>query len=322
MAFGPRLGPDQDHWKSGISQARSRLGSAPLEHLYRSCVQPIAATDTQGAWYQDRRLVSLDSSTLDLPDEVANRRHFGGPGTYNGPSSFPQLRFATLAEIGTHVLFGAEMDNYRTSEVALAKRVVERLEPGLLCLADRGFFGFDLWQQAQAKGADLLWRAPKTAALPVDTALPDGSYLSQLTKSRRRALKNPPPGLPVRVVEYRIEGVDKEPIIYRLVTTLLDHERTSAIDLAKLYQQRWEIETAFDELKTHLRGPRLCLRSKTPDLVRQEFFGLLLAHFAVRGLMHEAARDANEDPDKLSFVHSLNVIRRKASLAISLSPST
>lgn len=226
---------------------------------------------TLGAWYRGRRLVSLDGSTLDLPDEASVRASFGGPSTYNDRSPFPQARFVTLAEVGTHVLFGAEVGSYSKSEVALAKTVIKRLDDGMLCLADRGYFGFGLWQQAARTGADLLWRAPSSVKLPVETALPDGSYLSQLNTWRRRNLTPKGQGMPVRVVEYRIDGVGKDGEVYRLVTTILDHEQAKASDLAKLYHQRWEIETAFDEVKTHLRGARLCLRSKTPDLVRQEF---------------------------------------------------
>ena len=249
------------------------------------------------------------------------RAHFGGPSTYNDRSPFPQARFVTLAEIGTHVLFGAEVESYAKSEVALAKTVIKRLDDSMLCLADRGYFGFDLWQQATETGAELLWRAPSSIKLPVETALPDGSYLSHLNTWRRQNLTPKRQGMPVRVVEYRVDGAGKDGEVYRLVTTILDHERAEASDLAKLYHQRWEIETAFDELKTHLRGARLCLRSKTPYLVRQEVFGMMLAHFAVRGLMHEAALQADQDPDRLSFVHSLNIVRRKASLAATLSPS-
>jgi hypothetical protein len=102
----------------------------------------------------------------------------------------------------------------------------------------------------------------------------------------------------------------REPL-YRLLTTILDPDAAPAHELAVLYHERWEIETALDELKTHLRGARIVLRSKTPDLVHQEFYGLLMAHFAIRGLMHEAALKADEDPDRLSFVHAVRVIRRK-----------
>lgn len=189
----------------------------------------------------------------------------------------------------------------------------------MLCLADRGFAGFPLWKQASSTGADLLWRTRNDRTVAVETILPDGSYLGRLRL--RHAKAGQEESRLVRVIEYRIEGVEwSRNEHYRLMTTLLDSDEFPAEELAQLYQQRWEIETAFDELKTHLRGARMCLRSKTPELVRQEFYGLMLAHFAVRGLMHEAAQKANVDPDALSFTHSLRVLRRALPIAPALSP--
>jgi hypothetical protein len=209
------------------------------------------------------------------------------------------------------VLFGSALGGYRAGEVILAEAVVPHLGAGMLCLADRSFLGFDLWQQARATGADLLWRVKRNMRLPVEKRLPDGSYLSTIyatQKDRRRGRGV----VAVRVIEYTLQGVRNAEPIYRLMTTILDHEQAPAAELAALYPERWEIETALDELKTHLRGgAHIVLRSKTPDLVRQEFWGFLLAHFAVRGLMHEAALAANEDPDRLSFTHAVRVIRRK-----------
>jgi len=182
--------------------------------------------------------------------------------------------------------------------------VVPALQAGMLCLADRQFFGHALWQAAAATGADLLWRGKQNLRLPRETVLADESYLSTVyahEKDRRRATH----GVRVRVVEYRLENVaDAEPL-YRLLTTILDPAQAPAADLAALHHERWEVEGALAELKTQLRGARAVLRSKTPDLVRQEFWGLLLAHFAVRGLMHEAALRADEDPDRLSFLRAV-----------------
>jgi hypothetical protein len=191
----------------------------------------------------------------------------------------------------------------------------------MLCLADRPFFGHALWQAATATGADLLWRVKHNLRLPRETRLADGSYLTTIypgEKDRRHQAN----GGQVRVVEYRLEGIAGAEPLYRLVTTILDPAAAPATELAALYHERWEIETALDELKTHLRGARMILRSKTPELVRQEFWGLLLAHFAVRGLMHEAALRADEDPDRLSFLHAVRVVRRKLPLFVALSPST
>jgi IS4 transposase len=194
------------------------------------------------------------------------------------------------------------------------------LQRGMLCLADRQFFGFALWQQARATGADLLWRIKKNIRLPCEQRLPDGSYLSQLCAGEhdRRHKTN---SVPVRVIAYRLDGVEGAEPLYRLVTTLLDPDQAPARELAALYHERWEIETALDELKTHLRGPRIVLRSKTPDLVRQEFYGLMMAHFAIRGLMHEAALRADADPDRLSFLHAVRVVRRKLAAFAALPPS-
>ena len=305
---------------SGISQARSRLGWEPLRQLHDEVVMPIAVKATKGAWYGQWRLVSLDGSTLDVADENGNDEAFGRPGASRGESAYPQIRFVSLAEIGTQVLFGTQMAGYTTSEIALSKDVLRSLKKGMLCLADRNFFGFQLWSQAVATGADLLWRVKKNTRLDCEKRLPDGSYLSRIFPSehdRRHKTK----GVIVRVIEYQLDGVaDAEPI-YRLVTTILDHEKAPATELAALYHERWEIETAFDELKTHLRGARIVLRSKTPDLVRQEFYGLLMAHFAVRGLMHEAALKANEDPDRLSFLHAVRIVRRKLTVYGAIPPS-
>jgi len=128
-------------------------------------------------------------------------------------------------------------------------------------------------------------------------------------------------GVELRVVDYRLEGVEGAEPIYRLVTTLLDPTQAPAAELAALYHERWEIETALDELKTHLRGAKIVLRSKTPDLVRQEFYGLMMAHFAIRELMHQAALKADEDPDRLSFIHAVRIIRRKLATFSALPPS-
>ncbi len=306
--------------KSGISQARTRLGWTPVKQLHDEVVKPIATKSTKGAWYRRWRLVSLDGSTLDIADQEENEKVFGRPGSSRGSSAFPQLRFVSLLENGTHVMFGTQLGGTATGETALAKGVIASLAKGMLCLADRNFFGFELWRQGSSTGADLLWRIKKNISLPCEKWLPDGSYLSRIYESQKDQRKKQN-GIVVRVIEYRLEGVaDSEPI-YRLLTTILDHEDGTAAELAALYHERWEIETALDELKTHLRGAKIVLRSKTPDLVRQEFYGLMMAHFAIRGLMHEAALKADEDPDRLSFLHAVRVVRRKMAGFVSIPPS-
>jgi len=306
--------------KSGISQARTRLGYEPVVALHDNVVKPIATKRTQGAWYHDWRLVSLDGSTMDIADTQENRETYGRPGASRGKSAYPQLRFVSLVENGTHGLFGTRMGPYSTGEITLAKDVIPNLKPGMLCLADRNFLGFELWEQARTTGADLLWRGKKSLVLPRCKCFADGSYLSILYPSLRDR-RHKTNGVEVRVIEYTLEGVSGGDPMYRLLTTILQPEKAPANELAALYHERWEIETALDELKTHLRGSQVVLRSKTPTLVKQEFFGLLLAHYAIRGLMHEAALKNDIDPDTLSFTHAVRVIRRKLPHFVSIPPS-
>ena len=312
-------GPLKITTKGGISQARSRLGFEVMQRLHDDLVGPIATEKTKGAWYQGWRLVSLDGSTFDVADDPALEAAFGRPGASQGESAFPQVRIVSLVENGSHVLFATQMAGCSTSELALAKDVVPALSAGMLCLADRNFFGFDMWALAQGTGADLLWRIKQGRDMPEDERLADGSYLSRVYPGDHR--KRHSDGIKVRVIDYRLYGVaDAEPM-YRLVTTILEPAQASAQELAALYHERWEIETVFGELKTHLRGSKIVLRSKTPDLVRQEIYGLLMAHFAIRGLMHEAALQADEDPDRLSFLHAVRVMRRKLAAFGGVPPS-
>jgi hypothetical protein len=306
--------------KSGISQARSRLGPEPLKQLYEAVVCPIAEERTRGAWYRQWRLISLDGSTLDVADTAENEAAFGRPGASRGSSAFPKIRFVALLENGTHVLWKARMAAYGTDEITLARGVVPALRKGMLCLADRFFPSDKLWQAAAKTGADLLWRVRQNARLEVDQRLPGGSYLSRIcasTSDRRNHRK----AILVRGIEYRLKDVPGADPICRLITTLLDPAAAPAKELAALYHERWEIETALDELKTHRRGARIVLRSKTPELARQEFYGLLMAHYAVRGLMHEAALQAAEDPGRLSFVHAVGVVQRRMARFVAIPPS-
>jgi hypothetical protein len=305
--------------KSGISQARSRLGSEPLRRLYHHAVVPIAEARTRGAWYRTWKLVTIDGSSLDVADTEENEKTFGRPGASRGQSAFPQIRLVSLVENGTHVLFGSQIAGCRTGEASLAEPTISFLQEGMLCLADRNFFSYKLWTKAAKPGVALLWRVKVGLNLPCHQRLPDGSYLSKIYRSTydRQKDRN---GVVVRVIEYTLEGVaDAEPF-YRLMATILDPNEAPANELAALYQERWEIETALDELKTHLRGARIVLRSKTPELVRQEAYGLLLAHFAIRGLMHEAALKGDVDADQLSFLHSVHVVKRKLQRFVAASP--
>jgi len=303
--------------KSAIFQARARLGSAPLAALFERVAAPIGGAQTPGVWLAGRRLVAVDGTCLDVADTPVNAEHFGRPGVNKGEqAAFPQARVVALAECGTHAIFAARVGAYTQSETTLTSSLLDRLEPGMVLLADRGFFSYALWRQAIATGADQLWRIRTDPAGPKPVHvrdLPDGSWLAHLRRSTPAAARREEPML-VRVVDYTVDdgrrtGRD-EPTTYRLFTTLLDPDQVTAVDLAAAYAQRWEIELAFDELKTHQRGPRTVLRSKSPDLVLQEIWGHLCCHYAIRSLMAAAATHAGHDPDRVSFVAALRITRQ------------
>src|SRR6185295_8565053 len=302
---------------SAISQGRTRLGWQPLRALYEAVVRPIAIRSTKGAWYRRWRLVSLDGSTLDVADTKQNERAFGRPGSARGKSGFPQLRFLTLLENGTHVLFGAELGSYSTSEAKLAKKVVARLPSDALCLADRYFFSYPLWQAALMSGAALLWRLRSDLVLPKLERLSDGSYLTKIYPSSRARARDIG-GIPARLITYRLGKGRGE---YRLLCSIMNPRKAPALDLVNLYRRRWTIETVLAELKTRLRGPRVVLRSRVPNLTRQDFWALLLAHFGVRALMHEAALEEKIEAGDLSFTHALRTIARYLPLYVSFFPS-
>jgi hypothetical protein len=298
--------------KSAIFKARQRLGPEPLELLFGAVASPLANESTRGAFYRGLRLMSLDGTCLDVADTPANDRAFGRPGSSRreGGGAFPQLRLVGLSESGTHAITGAALGPYTSSEQELTDQLLGTLGSGMLCLADRGFYSFERFQKARATGAQLLWRVKSNMVLPRERPLPDGSYLSTVYAfSDRHAHRE---GAQVRVVEYRIDdpGVPQAEQRYRLLCTIEDPERAPASELAVLYSERWELEGTLDELKTHQRGPRVVLRSKQPDGVYQEAYGYLCTHYAIRRLMHDAALQADLDPDRLSFIRSLRAARR------------
>ncbi len=305
--------------KSAVFQARARLGSEPIEALFSRVAAPLAGAETPGAFLGGRRVIAIDGTCLDVADTPENHAFFGRPGVMKGEqAAFPQARVVAVAECGTHAIVDATVGKYTTPENSMAIELINRLQPGTLLLADRGFCGFPLWSRAAATGADLLWRAmPNMKPRPVET-LADGSWLAELRPSGHAGRKATP--LTIRVIDYRIDDgrTNEEP--YRLFTTILDPEDVSALDLAAAYTERWEIESAFDELKTHQRGPRTVLRSKSPDLVLQEVWGHLCCHYAIRTLMWEAADQAGVDPDRVSFVAALRIARRSISVARDFSP--
>jgi len=241
--------------KSAIFQARARLGFEPIAGLFEAVAGPLATADTPGCWLAGRRLVAIDGTCLDVADTDSNDEFFGRPGTMKGERcAFPQARVVAVAECGTHAIFDATVGPYRTGENTLAGEVIDRLEPEMLLLADRGFCGFPLWSRAVATGADLLWRA-KTNTKPghLET-LEDGSWLATFAPSgKARATTDP---LVIRVIDYTIDDGRHNDDTYRLFTTILDPADASAVELAAAYSQRWEIEIAFDELP-----------ARTPDRV-------------------------------------------------------
>jgi hypothetical protein len=309
--------------KAALFKARARLGPEPLRALFEAAAVPLAAAQTKGAWYRGWRLMSIDGTCIDVADTPANEAEFGRPGSGrgSGPVGFPQVRVVGLGECGTHALIAVAMGPYGTGEATLARKLLGSLGEGMLVLADRYYYSFALWNAARATGAQLLWRTKANHVLPVGQRLADGSYLSRL---REVIGHHYGPGQTVvRVIEYGVDDPGRpaaEPR-YRLITTITDPQAAPAAELAALYPQRWEFETALDELKTHQRGPRVVLRSKTPGGVRQELYGYLCVYYAIRWLMHAVALEAGEDPDRLSFTRTLRAARRTTASHPGFSPS-
>ncbi len=305
--------------KSAISQARTRLGPQVMRRLADRVLRPLAISGAPGAWYRGLRVMALDGSCMDVADEAANAAYFGYPGVSRGQAAFPQARVLGLVECGTHAVVAAGIAPYSHSEQVMAAELLPaKLSADMLVLADRNFYGFKLWQIACASGAKLAWRVKSNLGLPVQQLLADGSYLSTVFDSADRARLS---GQVVRVIDYTLQD-SATPVhdSYRLVTNLLDPQAAPALELAALYHERWEIEGVFDEFKTHLRANSTVLRSKTPELVEQELWGLLLAHFAIRQLMAQAAWPRGLDPDRLSFTHAVRVIKRKMPQAAAVPP--
>ncbi|MFK0113855.1 IS4 family transposase [Streptomyces sp. NPDC091217] len=299
--------------KSSLFRARQRLGSEPLRVLFATTAKPMGTEATPGCFWRGLRLLAVDGTCWDVADSPANEAAFGRPVNSRGhdKSSFPQVRMACLIEVGTHLVLDAELAGCRTGEVTLVNRLPRSCGPGELVLADREFPGVPLWRAFTDSGADLLWRVPANRVLPVDRQLRDGSWLSRIHATTDRAHRDP---VTVRVVAYQLHGTARKGEDYRLVTTLLDARRHPARQLAALYQERWETEAVFAELKTHQRGAHVVLTSKTSDGVLQQIWAHLLVHHALRELMVRTAATRGLDPDRVSFIETLRSARDSVTL--------
>jgi hypothetical protein len=323
---------------SALCQARKRLGEEPLRVLFDRVAIPMTGPGGGRGWFHGWRIMALDGVMLDMPDTPANVEAFGRSGNSIGDGPFPQARIIALSECGSRAIVGAEIGQCHAGERELARELLDLLEPDMLVLADRGFYSYDYWKEVRAHDAQLLWRIKTHINLPVYEMLPDGSYLSALAPKSMRSDIARGKGrriehyeIPVRVIDYTITnrgttdtGKPKtEPETIRLITSIIDPDLAPAAELAALYHQRWEIELAFDEIQTHQMGRPRVLRSRSPEMVRQEIWALLLTHYAIRHLMHEAAADdpdVQADLDRLSFMRTLRVIRRQVTDQAAFSP--
>jgi len=322
---------------SGITQARKRLGPKVLAEVFDAVAAPVGTMFTRGAMVRDWRVLAIDGFDVDLPDSQANAAEFGYAGSEANHSAYPKARVVALSECGTHAFLAAEIAPYKIGEKTLAKRLYQRLRPGELLTADRNFYSFQAWGQAAATGAQLLWRAPTQLELAPVAVLADGTYRSVLVNPKLRGARreaviaaaragadiDPEHGYLVRVIEYtvpdRVGNGTGELIV--LLTTILDPADARADELADAYHQRWEHETANDQLKTHLRGPGRILRSRLPQLAYQEIWAWLIVHYAAAVLFSQAAEAADIDPDRISFTRALRIIRRTATGTAGFSPS-
>lgn len=305
--------------RSSLCEARQRLGVAPVRRLFHRVARPLARPDTPGAFYRGLRLMGIDGVVMDVPDSPANARAFGRPSAGpRGEGAFPQVRKVSLVELGTHaeVAFQVRGASAKGGEQGLVPSLLRHVGAGMLLMLDAGFYGYRLWQQAAATRAQVLLRLSSTLKLPVLGTLPDGSCLSKVYATDWDRKKDRD-GLWVRVIRYthddpRRVSCGKE---HRLLTTLLDAREHPARELICLYHERWEIELVFDEQKTHhapvQAGKEAQLRSETPAGVVQELHALSLGHWLTRAFMAEAAASEGLDPDRLSFVGCLRVLRTR-----------
>src|SRR4051794_30007210 len=308
-----RLHPTRDHPEptdSAFSQARRRLADAPLRHLILETARPLPTPRTPGAFSRGWRRMGLDGTPLDLPDPPENARPFGRPPTGRAEGAFPQVRLLALCELGTHAVCGLAIKPLRHGEPTMVSPLLDELGPGDLLIWDRGFFGYESIAAVVRRGAHPLARVKSNTVLHPIRRLADGSYLAKVypgAADRRHDVR----GLPVRVIEYTHDDPNRPGAgeRHRLITDLTNPDHMPAHEAPLVYHERWEEELAFDEIKTHLSARAVPIRSKTPAGVVQEIYGLVLAHYVVRRVMHDAAVVASQDPDRLSFIDSLRVLQ-------------
>jgi Insertion element 4 transposase N-terminal/Transposase DDE domain len=318
---------------SGLCHARQRLGPEVMRELYERVSVPCAMRSTKGAWLAGRRLMAIDGFGMEAPDSQENAAHFGYAGK-KGRSAFPFVRMTALAECGTHAIVAAEIARAGEGEETLARRILSggAVEAGMMVMADSGLYSYTNFRMVLDSGADALFRIGANVEIPVLEWFPDGSYLSFIADSTAKAKNSyrlrhglakitDLPGIYVRAVDYEITDRGDGEEIITLVTNITDHEEITAVELAAAYHERWEAELVFDELKTHQRGQGMILRSRKPELVEQEIWGLLLTHYGIRSLMREAADQADLDPDRMSFIRALRVTRRQVTGQAAFSPS-
>lgn len=304
------------YWKvpnsASISEARARLGCQVMRQLFERVVRPLATPEAPGAFLGGLRLMAVDGTLLDVPDTPSNARVFGYPGSrFGNHAAFPKVRLVLLIEAGTHVITDALICPYRMGERRRSLKLLRSIGTGMLLMWDRGLHSFRMVHSTLARGGHYLGRVPANVKFEVEQVLSDGSYLSWMYPDRKSKKKGAT-RVQVRVIEYTIKtsGQPQQSLTYRLITSLLDEQAFPALLLAQQYHQRWEVETTIDEVKTHLLGRKVPIRSLKPREVVQEIYGLLLGHWVVRSLMVQAAQIEGISPLQLSFTGTLQVLRR------------
>lgn len=270
---------------SAICQRPKQLGVAPMVGLYKEVCRPMATSQTRDAFLFGLRLMAIDGTVENVADTPANSSYFGRHRGSRGESAFPQMRCVYLCECGTHAICDAGAWSYKVDERKGGLRMLRSVGPGMLVLWDCGFHSFDMAERCfRQQKAHFLGRVPAYVVFQPVRSLPDGSYLAYIRPSRYPRRKSGE-CLLVRVIEYTIDdpGRPEHAEHHRLIT--------------------------IDETDTHQRLPYHPFRSRTPLGVLQEFYGLLLAHYAIRSIMHESALELDVAPDRLSFICSVRIIR-------------